>query len=106
MAADPEFANGWITSNVLPYYPASKIILINFDNEDDDQNTKLQQLSVMQNLQNAIDGSSLGGKIKVSTVHSMTVLARARPTTDNWGFVEEVFGVYHTKSEIDLGSDF
>ncbi|KVI06568.1 Glycoside hydrolase, catalytic domain-containing protein [Cynara cardunculus var. scolymus] len=82
MAADPGFAKGWISSNVLPYYPASKIILINVGNEVlqyGDENTKSQLLPAMQNLQNALDGASLGGKIKVSTVHSMTVLGQSEP---------------------------
>ncbi|KAK8311490.1 hypothetical protein V6Z12_D02G254000 [Gossypium hirsutum] len=33
----------------------------------------------MQNMQNAINGASLGGKIKVSTVHSMAVLGQSDP---------------------------
>ena len=33
LAADPNAASQWINSNVLPFYPASKIILINIGNE-------------------------------------------------------------------------
>nr|GFA27872.1 glucan endo-1,3-beta-glucosidase 7 [Tanacetum cinerariifolium] len=48
-ASDVNFAKSWITANVLAY-PSSKIILIN-----------------------------VGGKIKVSTVHSMSVLGSSEP---------------------------
>lgn len=33
LASDPNFATQWINSNVLAYYPASKIILITVGNE-------------------------------------------------------------------------
>ena len=33
LAADPNAASQWINSNVLPFYPASKIILITIGNE-------------------------------------------------------------------------
>ncbi|KAK4490327.1 hypothetical protein RD792_000999 [Penstemon davidsonii] len=33
MAADPNFSKSWINNNVIPFYPASKIILINVGNE-------------------------------------------------------------------------
>jgi exo-beta-1,3-glucanase (GH17 family) len=33
LASDPNIATQWINSNVLPYYPASKIILITVGNE-------------------------------------------------------------------------
>ncbi|KAI3767192.1 hypothetical protein L2E82_17280 [Cichorium intybus] len=82
MAADLNFAKGWISSNVSPYYPASKIILINVGNEVlyySDENLKTQLLPAMQNLQNALEAASLGGKIKVSTVHPMSVLGQSEP---------------------------
>ncbi|KAI3761199.1 hypothetical protein L1987_51610 [Smallanthus sonchifolius] len=40
---------------------------------------KAQLLPAMQNVQNALNEASLGGKIKVSTVHSMTVLGQSEP---------------------------
>ncbi|KAI3785554.1 hypothetical protein L1987_44674 [Smallanthus sonchifolius] len=82
MAADVNFAKGWIGSNVLPYYPASKIILINVGNEVLQYGTpelKAQLLPAMKNVQTALDEASLGGKIKVSTVHSMSVLGQSEP---------------------------
>ncbi|KAK3030560.1 hypothetical protein RJ639_039590 [Escallonia herrerae] len=82
LAADPNFAKSWIGSNVLPFYPASNIILINVGNEvmsSGDRNLMTQLLPAMQNMQNALDSASIGGKIKVSTVHSMAVLTQSDP---------------------------
>ncbi|KAL0384097.1 UNVERIFIED_CONTAM: Glucan endo-1,3-beta-D-glucosidase [Sesamum radiatum] len=82
LASDPNFAGNWINSNVLPYYPASKIIVVTVGNEvvtSPDQNLVSQLLPAMQNVQNALNAASLGGKIKVSTVHSMAVLSQSDP---------------------------
>ncbi|KAL4649931.1 hypothetical protein ACB092_01G049900 [Castanea dentata] len=82
LASDPNFAKSWINSNVIAYYPASKIILINVGNEvmtSNDQNLMNQLLPAVQNVQNALNEASLGGKIKVSTVHSMAVLRQSEP---------------------------
>ncbi|KAL0314707.1 UNVERIFIED_CONTAM: Glucan endo-1,3-beta-glucosidase 7 [Sesamum angustifolium] len=82
MASDPNFAKNWINANVVPFYPASKIILINVGNEVmsyNDRNLMTHLLPAMQNLQNALDSADLGGKIKVSTVHSMAVLRQSDP---------------------------
>lgn len=71
-----------MNSNVIAYYPASKIILITVGNEvmsSTDQNLMSQLLPAMQNVQNALNAASLGGKIKVSTVHSMAVLTQSDP---------------------------
>ncbi|KAJ6936903.1 glucan endo-1,3-beta-glucosidase 7-like [Populus alba x Populus x berolinensis] len=82
LASDPNFATQWINSNVLTYYPASKIILITVGNEvllTNDQNLISQLLPAMQNMQRALSSASLGGKVKVSTVHSMAILSRSDP---------------------------
>ncbi|KAK1433577.1 hypothetical protein QVD17_10489 [Tagetes erecta] len=82
MATDITYAKTWINSNVLPYYPASKIILINVGNEVlqyGEPELKTQLLPAMKNLQTALDEASLSGKIKVSTVHSMSVLGQSEP---------------------------
>ncbi|KAL6572706.1 hypothetical protein OROMI_013664 [Orobanche minor] len=86
LASDPNIAKNWIDSNVLPFYPASKIILINVGNEVmsyNDRDLMAQLLPAMQNLQNALDSAGLGGDIKVSTVHSMAVLRQSDPPS--WG---------------------
>lgn len=82
LASDPGYAKNWINSNVIPFYPASNIIVITLGNEvitSGDPNLLNQLLPAMQNLQNALNSASLGGKIKVSSVHSMAVLGRSEP---------------------------
>ncbi|CAN4093847.1 unnamed protein product [Withania somnifera] len=82
MASDQNFAKGWLSSNVLPFYPASNIIVINVGNEvmsSNDQNLMTNLLPEMQNLQNALNEASIGGKIWVSTIHSMAVLKQSDP---------------------------
>ncbi|XP_012071830.2 glucan endo-1,3-beta-glucosidase 7 [Jatropha curcas] len=82
LASDPNFAKNWVNTNVVPFYPASTIILITVGNEvmsSGDQNLMTKLLQAMQNVQNALDAASLGGKIKVSTVHSMAVLKQSEP---------------------------
>ncbi|KAJ9704807.1 hypothetical protein PVL29_003043 [Vitis rotundifolia] len=82
LASDPNFAAQWVNSNVIAYYPASKIILITVGNEvmsSTDKNLMSQLLPAMQNVQNVLNAASLGGKIKVSTVHSMAVLTQSDP---------------------------
>lgn len=91
LASDPNFTRNWINSNVIPFYPASKIILITVGNEvvtSDDQNLINELLPAMQNLQNALHSAYLGRKIKVSTVHSMAVLSRSEPPSS---------GMFHSK---------
>lgn len=82
LASDPNYAGQWVGSNVLAFYPASKIIVINVGNEvmtSGDQNLISNILPAMQNIQNALNAASVGGKIKVSTVHSMAVLTQSDP---------------------------
>ncbi|CAH9077925.1 unnamed protein product [Cuscuta europaea] len=82
MASDPSFAGNWVSSKVLPFYPASKITTINVGNEvlySGDRNLMTQLLPAMQNLANALGSASLGGKVKVSTVHGMSLLSSSAP---------------------------
>ncbi|KAG6410772.1 hypothetical protein SASPL_128840 [Salvia splendens] len=82
LASDPNFAGNWVNSNVLAFYPASKIIVVTVGNEVvtlTDQSLAAQLVPAMQNVQNALNAASLGGKIKVSTVHSMAVLSASEP---------------------------
>ncbi|KAL5987052.1 hypothetical protein ACLOJK_041048 [Asimina triloba] len=93
LAADPTVANQWVASNVLPFYPASNIILITVGNEvltSGDQGLISQIFPAMQNLQNALNAVSFGGKIKVSTVHSMAVLKQSEPPSS--GSFDPAFG--------------
>ncbi|KAJ9186595.1 hypothetical protein P3X46_002145 [Hevea brasiliensis] len=82
LASDPNFAKNWVNTNVVPFYPASKIILITVGNEvltSGDQNLMTKLLPAMQNVQNALNAASPGGEIKVSTVHSMAILKQSEP---------------------------
>ncbi|CAL5212365.1 unnamed protein product [Lathyrus oleraceus] len=82
LASNPNSATQWINSNVLPYYPASNITLITVGNEvmtSGDNGLISQLFPAIQNVQNALNSASLGGKIKVSTVHSMAVLTQSDP---------------------------
>ncbi|XP_018847840.2 glucan endo-1,3-beta-D-glucosidase-like [Juglans regia] len=82
LASNPDAAMQWVNSYVLPYYPASNIILITVGNEvitSTDQDLISQLLPAMKNVQNALNSVLLGGKVKVSTVHSMSVLSRSYP---------------------------
>ncbi|XP_059637442.1 glucan endo-1,3-beta-D-glucosidase-like [Cornus florida] len=82
MASDPNIAKTWVASNLVPFYPSSNIILITVGNEvmtSGDRNLMNQLLPAMQNLQNALNAASLGGKVKVSTAHSMSVLKQSDP---------------------------
>ncbi|CAJ1933494.1 unnamed protein product [Sphenostylis stenocarpa] len=82
LASDPDSATQWVNANVLPHYPESNITLITLGNEimsSGDEGLVSQVLPAMQNVQNALDSASLGGKIKVSTVHSMAILTQSEP---------------------------
>ncbi|KAL4615741.1 hypothetical protein ACB092_07G148600 [Castanea dentata] len=92
LASDPNAATQWVNSNVLPYYPASNITLITVGNEvltSMDQGLISQLLPAMRNVQNALNSVSLGGKVKVSTVHSMAVLTQSDPPSS--GLFNPVF---------------
>ncbi|EYU37792.1 hypothetical protein ABFS82_02G024000 [Erythranthe guttata] len=97
LASDPNFAGNWVYSNVLAYYPASKIIVVSVGNEvvtSPDQNLVSQLLPAMQNVQNALNAASLGGKVKVSTVHSMAVLSQSDPPSSGaFGYGDTMKGL-------------
>ncbi|CAM8926631.1 unnamed protein product [Rhodiola kirilowii] len=110
LASSPDFAGQWVATNVMPYYPASKIILITVGNEvllSGDQGLISQLLPAMRNVQNALNAASLGGKIKVSTVHSMAVLSQSDPPSSGLfgpGFSNALKGLLEFQKE--TGSPF
>lgn len=62
LASDPNFAGNWVNSNVLPYYPASNIIVVTVGNEvvtAPDPNLVAQLLPAMQNVQNALNAGEI-----------------------------------------------
>ncbi|XP_022899478.1 glucan endo-1,3-beta-D-glucosidase [Olea europaea var. sylvestris] len=82
LASNPNVASQFVKSNVMSFYPASNIIAITVGNEvltSGDQKLISQLLPAMQNVQNALNAASLGGKVKVSTVHAMAVLSQSYP---------------------------
>lgn len=82
LASDPNAATQWVNSNVLPFYPASDIALVTVGNEVltfGDQALVSQLLPAMRNLQTALAAAGLGGKVRVSTVHAMSVLGQSDP---------------------------
>ncbi|GLJ30363.1 hypothetical protein SUGI_0600790 [Cryptomeria japonica] len=75
-------AQDWVKNNVAPFLPATNIIAITVGNEvlfSGDNALISQLLPAMQNLHTALVGSSLDGKIKVSTPHSMALLSNSEP---------------------------
>uniref|UniRef100_A0A7N0ZR23 glucan endo-1,3-beta-D-glucosidase n=1 Tax=Kalanchoe fedtschenkoi TaxID=63787 RepID=A0A7N0ZR23_KALFE len=105
MASSPGFAGQWVGANVIPYYPASKIILITVGNEvmtSKDPNLISQLLPAMRNVYNALNGASLADKIKVSTVHSMAVLSQSDPPSSglfNPGLADALKGLLEFQKE-------
>ncbi|KAM5548912.1 hypothetical protein ABKV19_000364 [Rosa sericea] len=99
LAADPNAAVQWINSNVVPFYPASNITLINVGNEvlfSNDQGLISQLLPAMRNVQSALAAASLGGKVRVSSVHAMTLLSQSDPPSSgrfNPAFVDVLKGL-------------
>lgn len=62
LAADPNFAGNWVNSNVLAYYPASKIIVVTVGNEVvtlPDPGLASQLVPAMQNVQNALTAGEM-----------------------------------------------
>ncbi|XP_020585449.1 glucan endo-1,3-beta-glucosidase 7-like [Phalaenopsis equestris] len=77
LAANPSAAVSWVSSNVLPFLPATSISAISVGNEiltAGDPTLSSQLLPAMQNLKAAIPAG-----IKISTVHSMAVLSQSDP---------------------------
>ncbi|KAK6916570.1 Glycoside hydrolase family 17, partial [Dillenia turbinata] len=92
LASDPNSATQWINTNVLPFYPSSNITLITVGNEVvtiNDQTLTSCLLPAMQNVQNALGKANLNGKIRVSTVHSMAVLAQSAPPSS--GMIQPMY---------------
>ncbi|KAF8020541.1 hypothetical protein BT93_G1079 [Corymbia citriodora subsp. variegata] len=82
LASDPNVAGQWVGANILQFYPASNITLVTVGNEvlkSNDENLISQLLPAMQNVQKAITAAGLGGKVRVSSVHAMSLLSQSDP---------------------------
>uniref|UniRef100_A0A0D6QXP6 glucan endo-1,3-beta-D-glucosidase n=1 Tax=Araucaria cunninghamii TaxID=56994 RepID=A0A0D6QXP6_ARACU len=75
-------AQEWVNKNVVPYMPATKIIAIAVGNEvlsTGDKNLIAHLVPAMQNLHTALAGASLDKQVKVSTPHSLGIMAASEP---------------------------
>ncbi|XP_020576388.1 glucan endo-1,3-beta-glucosidase 7-like isoform X2 [Phalaenopsis equestris] len=84
LAGDPSAASRWVASNVLPFLPSTSISSISVGNEVlsfGDPSIISQLLPAMQNLRSALIASSSpsAAAIKVTSVHSMAILAQSEP---------------------------
>lgn len=82
LAINPSAAADWVSTNVVPFVPSSKISTISVGNEVllyGDDGLKSQLLPAMQNLHKALVDRKLDSNIKISTVHPMSILAQSDP---------------------------
>lgn len=86
-------ANQWVQKNVLPYYPATRILMIMVGNEvlsdTQIQSTWSQLVPAMENLQSSLVKNNLDGSIKVTTSVAMDALASSYPPS-NGSFKSEI----------------
>ncbi|KAF6146012.1 hypothetical protein GIB67_033371 [Kingdonia uniflora] len=76
------FAQQWVTKNVVPYTPATNIVRILMGNEVlsvKDRVIIMSLVPAMQSLHMALVGVTLDRRIKVSTPHSLGILAKSSP---------------------------
>lgn len=82
LAGNPSAASTWVASNVLPFLPSTTISTISVGNEalsSGDPSISSLLLPAMQNLRSALSASPLSAGIKISSVHSMAILAQSEP---------------------------
>ncbi|MED6156962.1 hypothetical protein PIB30_019084 [Stylosanthes scabra] len=80
---DPQQALQWVSNNIKPYLPDTKITGIQVGNEvytDDNPSTMIQYLvPAMININNALSQLGISSNIKVSTPSSLAVLQQSYP---------------------------
>lgn len=83
LSSDASAADEWFSTRIVPFIPATSIIAIAVGNEylttDDDKLDHNALVKAMQNLHQALLSRGLDRKIKVTTPHSMAVLASSFP---------------------------
>ncbi|KAF5736332.1 glucan endo-1 3-beta-glucosidase 14-like isoform X1 [Tripterygium wilfordii] len=92
---DPQQALQWVNTHIRPYVPATKITGIDVGNEvfTGDDTTLIQNLvPAMVSIHAALVQLGLGNYIKVSSPHSLAVLANSFPPSAG-SFKSEVSGV-------------
>ncbi|XP_027356513.1 glucan endo-1,3-beta-glucosidase 12-like [Abrus precatorius] len=91
LSTDPSAAHQWLSTRILPFIPATSIVAIAVGNEYltttvDDDHDRLDPnalFQAMQNLHGALVTHSLDRKIKVTTPHSMAILASSFPPSSS-----------------------
>ncbi|XP_060207140.1 glucan endo-1,3-beta-glucosidase 12-like [Lycium barbarum] len=92
LSANQSAADEWFSTRILPFIPATSIVAIAVGNEylttdgDGDGDDKLDPnalVQAMQNLHSVLLSRGLARKIKVSTPHSMAVLATSFPPSSS-----------------------
>ncbi|XP_057489843.1 glucan endo-1,3-beta-glucosidase 12-like [Actinidia eriantha] len=80
-------ADEWFATRVLPYLPATSVVAIAVGNEyltsDDDHLDPTHLFQAMQNLHAVLVARGLDRKIKITTPHSMAVLASSFPPSSS-----------------------
>ncbi|KAJ6336455.1 hypothetical protein OIU77_026241 [Salix suchowensis] len=83
ISSDTSAADEWFTNRVMPFIPATSIVAIAVGNEylttDPDHLKPNALFQAMQNLHSVLVQRGLDRKIKVTTPHSMAVLASSFP---------------------------
>ncbi|XP_057974477.1 glucan endo-1,3-beta-glucosidase 12-like [Malania oleifera] len=83
ISAASSAADEWLTTRVLPFIPATSVVAIVIGNEylttDPDHTDPTALVRAMQNMHAALRDRGLDRKIKVTTPHSMAVLASSFP---------------------------
>ncbi|KAK2988213.1 hypothetical protein RJ640_020695 [Escallonia rubra] len=87
ISAAASAADEWLASRVLPFIPATSVIAIAVGNEylttDGDDLDPKALVQAMQNLHGVLLARGLDRKIKVTTPHSMAVLASSFPPSSS-----------------------
>ncbi|KAG0458450.1 hypothetical protein HPP92_023607 [Vanilla planifolia] len=81
LATNPLAATNWVSTNLLPFYPATSFYSVSVGNEalnSSDPSLSSLILPAMRNLRAAISVTS-AADVKVSTVHSMVILSQSEP---------------------------
>lgn len=82
LAADPSYSSSWVKANILPFHPLTTISTISVGNEVflyKDNNLNAHLLGAMENLHSALVAHSLDARIKISTVHPMSIITQSDP---------------------------
>ncbi|CAA0396903.1 unnamed protein product [Arabidopsis thaliana] len=71
----------WLSNNILPYYPSTKItsISVGLEVTEAPDNATGLVLPAMRNIHTALKKSGLDKKIKISSSHSLAILSRSFP---------------------------